>query len=446
MEIIFKVKQKSLFNKKKLIIDDILALCDLHYGSYNENHIIKYGLTDKETVFYNPDIIARGFMVSIDSDNSVIFRLSLPACPQDIADCFSLIKETCTFLNTDTYYLNNSKKNINDTDTEIQNIMLNSQEYFDELSSKVLLNINDALYLYCAFNPLILGREDIAQIENINDLELYLNDIQSKYIVNGEALYYSYQNKSGGFGIYRVNEAAPTALPYRPVSPNGFTDEFYISLGNSIIRYADFLNSINKQKYDHERFWCVLNAKDINEISAEYSYDIAHKTYIKTEVYLSRIIIDSALWHEEKIKDKNLNTDRLNAYNHLAVFLRWSLENHIIADYYLEKVPELNKSDSDLRIVLDTNEAMPKVILLGYFKTEYQDFITSYYSFNSESGYPDDIDNYTYSVLKEDYNNPEYQDEAYLFMKYDEDYYKGLKKYIDSAFKEWKQALSDSHN
>ena len=131
----------------------------------------------------------------------------------------------------------------------------------------------------------------------------------------------------------------------------------------------------------------------------------------------------------------------MNAYNHLAIFLRWSLENNIIDDYYLEKVPELKKPDTDLRKLLGTNELMPKVILLGYFKPEYQHFIISYYNYTEDESYPYDIDCYVYSVMKDDYNKPEYQDEAYLFMNYDDNYYKGLKKYIDKAFKEWKQNL-----
>ena len=441
MEITLNVKQKSLFNKKKILIDDIIALSSLEYGSFNENHIIKRGITDKETLFYNPDNIARGFIVSVEKNTDISFRLALPACPQDINDCFTLIKESCTFLNNDTYYLNGSKKNITDTDTEIQNILLNSQEYFDELSSKVLLNINDAIYLYCAFNPIILGKEEIAKIENISDLESFLNDLQSRYIVNAEALYYSYQNKAGGFGIYRVNESQLTALPYKPVSINSFTDEFYISLGNSIIRYEDFILNIEKAKYDHERFYCQADVNKINELADKYSYDIAARKYIKTEKYLSRIIIDSAVWHEEKITEKQLETDRMNAYNHLAIFLRWSLENNIIDDYYLEKVPELKKPDTDLRKLLGTNELMPKVILLGYFKPEYQHFIISYYNYTEDEGYPYDIDSYVYYIMEDDYNKSEYQDEAYLFMNYDDNYYKGLKKYIDKAFKEWKQNL-----
>ena len=105
MEITLNVKQKSLFNKKKILIDDIIALSSLEYGSFNENHIIKRGITDKETLFYNPDNIARGFIVSVEKNTDISFRLALPACPQDINDCFTLIKESCTFLNTDTYYL-----------------------------------------------------------------------------------------------------------------------------------------------------------------------------------------------------------------------------------------------------------------------------------------------------------------------------------------------------
>ncbi len=34
----------------------------------------------------------------------------------------------------------------------------------------------------------------------------------------------------------------------------------------------------------------------------------------------------------------------------------------------------------------------------------------------------------------EEYNNPKYKDEAYLFIPYDEEYYNGLSRFIDEAF------------
>ena len=37
----------------------------------------------------------------------------------------------------------------------------------------------------------------------------------------------------------------------------------------------------------------------------------------------------------------------------------------------------------------------------------------------------------------EKYNCEEYKDEAYLFVPYDEEYYKGLSEYIDIAWKKF---------
>ena len=75
---------------------------------------------------------------------------------------------------------------------------------------------------------------------------------------------------------------------------------------------------------------------------------------------------------------------------------------------------------------------------LGYFNDLGRRFSLAYYVFNSSEDryYPRCVDIYAekfFGTAK--YNSEEFKDEAYLFVPYDEDYYQGLSRYIDDAFK-----------
>ena len=67
------------------------------------------------------------------------------------------------------------------------------------------------------------------------------------------------------------------------------------------------------------------------------------------------------------------------------------------------------------------------------FNSEGQDFAAFYYDFsNDEYCYPCDVDNFSMEYFGEERcNSDEFKNEAYLFIPYDENYYQGMKKYID---------------
>ena len=59
---------------------------------------------------------------------------------------------------------------------------------------------------------------------------------------------------------------------------------------------------------------------------------------------------------------------------------------------------------------------------------------------NCDEGFPHCVDMHALSVLGEEkYNCAEYKNEAYLFVPYNEEYYQGLSKYIDEAYKKFKK-------
>ena len=91
---------------------------------------------------------------------------------------------------------------------------------------------------------------------------------------------------------------------------------------------------------------------------------------------------------------------------------------------------------ADIRRIIAEHKAFNGILRSYHFKKDVQVFASRFYVFGRE-GYPSCVDDYAEKQLgSEKYNCEEYKNEAYLFVPYDEKYYKGLSKYIE---KEWKK-------
>lgn len=150
---------------------------------------------------------------------------------------------------------------------------------------------------------------------------------------------------------------------------------------------------------------------------------------------------DSVSDHIKKITEKNLPLDPINGANHIAIFMRWCIEHKLIAPEFYENCPDivdgvLSGKKTDLREFIrdffDGDLAAYQMNCLG------ANFLRNYYDWENEDSkffYPSDVDAYAEEYFgTERYNSEEFQDEAYLFVPFDEDYYKGMCKYIDRAF------------
>ena len=151
--------------------------------------------------------------------------------------------------------------------------------------------------------------------------------------------------------------------------------------------------------------------------------------------------VDSAKMHSDKIAEKNLPLDAKCGCNHLAIFMRWCVEHDLAAPELREYFPEVadgvkNGTQTDLRdFILNCWGGDMELHLFNYMGVCFTDY---YYNWNRRDAahfYPADVDKYAESYFgTEKYNSEEFQDEAYLFVPFDEEYYKGLSKYIDRAF------------
>ena len=152
--------------------------------------------------------------------------------------------------------------------------------------------------------------------------------------------------------------------------------------------------------------------------------------------------MDCADWHLETIQEKNLPVDELSAYNHMAIYLRWCMEHDLMCEEFLaeyKEVVEKVKADPasvDLRAFirdeLDGQLVGPMFNKIGWA------FASYYYGEPDSPHFPSDIDDYAISVIGQERNySDEIQDEAYLFIPFDEDYYQAMAKVIEKRFTNW---------
>ena len=153
--------------------------------------------------------------------------------------------------------------------------------------------------------------------------------------------------------------------------------------------------------------------------------------------------MDDANWHLETIEEKALPVDEINAYNHMAIYLRWCMERDLMDKEFLAEygeVVEKVKADPDsvglrefIRDELDGQLVGPLFNKIG------RAFASYYYGEPDSPYFPSDIDNYAISVIGQKRNySDEIQDEAYLFIPFDEDYYQAMAEVIGERFENWK--------
>lgn len=221
------------------------------------------------------------------------------------------------------------------------------------------------------------------------------------------------------------------------VLPNGDTVNFF----EVIPLYRDEMN----YKIDNDTKALLKKMADVGHV-----VDIKRPNML--EGYCSRdsLPIDSVSDHAGKISQKHLPLDPINACNHIAVFMRWCIEHDLIA-------PEFYRQCSDIVEGVKSGKA-----------TDIRQFITDFFGgcletyqlnfagaafaheyYNWETGgdpffYPSDVDDYAEHYFgKEKYNSEEFQDEAYMFVPFDEEYYQGMSKYIDRAYEKFYPGFAD---
>ena len=157
---------------------------------------------------------------------------------------------------------------------------------------------------------------------------------------------------------------------------------------------------------------------------------------------IESIDMDYGEYHVETILKKELSVEEINAYNHMAIYLRWCMEHDLMSDDFLKEYKELveavkkDPKSEDLRhFIWDTLDGYLNTSL---FNKTGKMFANYYYGNFDHPYYPSDIDSYAIEKIGLDRNySDEIQDEAYLFIPYDETFYQDMSKIIERRFINW---------
>ena len=152
--------------------------------------------------------------------------------------------------------------------------------------------------------------------------------------------------------------------------------------------------------------------------------------------------MDDASYHLESIEAKELPIDPINAYNHMAIYLRWCMEHDLMGEDFLKEYSEVAKqvkadpASVDLREFI--RDELNGCLFSVLFNQQGRAFAGYYYGEGDSPYYPADVDDNALRFFgPERYHSDEFQDEAYLFIPFDDDYYEAMAQVIEERFANW---------
>lgn len=180
-----------------------------------------------------------------------------------------------------------------------------------------------------------------------------------------------------------------------------------------------------------------FSANDRHRISLSEGVALPGMT-LKISYDAQKIFMDDASFHLESIEEKSLPVDPINAYSHMAIYLRWCVEHGLMDEDFMEEHGD-EVAEKDLRPFV--RDVLDGRLDAGIFDEEGWQFARYYYNYCSELGspnYPSDVDDYALRRFgPERYHSDEFQSEAYLFIPFDDTYYEDMAEVIGSRHENW---------
>lgn len=159
---------------------------------------------------------------------------------------------------------------------------------------------------------------------------------------------------------------------------------------------------------------------------------------LSQEAMYSAVVLEDMRWHDYSIENKNLNTPPLASLNHLAIFLRFAIENDLMCEPFIEHASDIvsqvkSGKLTDLRyFVRDSLNGMLDRRTFNQMGLAFNQF---YFTEKSNPMYAYDVDSYALNHFGvERYSSAEFNDEAYLFVPFTEEYYQNQKKVLEKRF------------
>ena len=159
--------------------------------------------------------------------------------------------------------------------------------------------------------------------------------------------------------------------------------------------------------------------------------------------------LDDAAWHLKSIQEKDLPVDEINAYNHMAIYLRWCMEHDLMSVEFMERYwsrCSVYGGPEPRRPARFYPDQLNGQLFGALFNKEGAAFAGYYYGEADSPYFPSDIDNYALEYFgSEQYYSDQFQEEAYLFIPFDENYYQAMANVMEKRFVNWQgQSFDES--
>lgn len=218
--------------------------------------------------------------------------------------------------------------------------------------------------------------------------------------------------------------------------PNGDTVNFYQVLP----LYRDEL----EYKLEHNADALMEKMSGISFVVRTDRRDVITGEAVRDENDDDGVIVemDDAAYHLKTLREKKLAVDEINVYNHMAIYLRWCIEHELMGDEFLaeygEVVQQLRTDHSSVDLRSFIRDELDGNLFSSMFNKKGRAFAAYYYGENDSPYFPGDIDTYAVGIIGQERNySDEIQDEAYLFICFDEDYYQAMAKVIEKRLMNW---------
>lgn len=154
-------------------------------------------------------------------------------------------------------------------------------------------------------------------------------------------------------------------------------------------------------------------------------------------------ILDDGMVHMDTILSKGIDRNELNGLNHIAAYIRWAMEENLLSDDFYK----MNKNILDNLRENGSKTPFREYIYENFdgqlrdtFFNEKGILFTHYCYYNNDfvTCYTRSVDEYAMEVFgMKRYESDEFKNEAYVFLDYDEDYFKGVTRYIREIYISW---------
>ena len=277
MSVTARIKQKSLF-KKKMNLEDIIKFTGLSYGVCDENYRLNKDEIGEHTLIYDETKLARGFELWLEGSD-VLLSLSLPTAPSEIRLFYSLVEKLCNEFNTKKYLREDEEAYLYEDEEFIKWDEEASIVALEEMTSKTEDEYR-CFEIFGIYNPISIGQRELQRIDcNLNNLEEYLNEIQSLDVYYATPSVFRKKDTDELFGIYSIVADIPCVVPNKPYiildQIKGINYWYVMIRKGMTVTYDDFINHISsKEYYDANHVIALLNDNEIDALIEQYSVEI----------------------------------------------------------------------------------------------------------------------------------------------------------------------------